>query len=470
MAMEDTRLPHIAILPTPGMGHLIPIAEFAKRLIHHHDFSFTFISIAVDFTTKAQKAVVDALPTGMNPIHLPPVDLSDTPRDSRIETLISLTVRRALPSVRDVLTRLKSTTRLVALVADLFATDAFDVAAEFGIPLYIFFPSNAMALTCLVNLPKLDAMYSCEYRDLPEPVKLPGCIPLQGKDLLDPVQDKKDEAYKWMLHHGNRYSLAKGIILNSFVDMEPGAIKALEEINSPPVHPVGPLIRAGSTGEESECLRWLDEQPIGSVLFVSFGSGGTLSWEQMKELALGLELSEQRFLWVVRSPHEKAANGSYFTVQSSKDPIQFLPTGFLSRTKNVGLVVSSWAPQVQVLSHSSTGGFLCHCGWNSTLETVVHGVPMIAWPLFAEQKMNAVVLSEDLKVALRPREKENGLIGSEEIARVVKGLLEGEEGKRLRSRMRELKDAASRALSEDGSSSRALSELASELKGSKMLT
>lgn len=463
--MEDTRPPHIAVLPSPGMGHLIPLAEFAKQLIYHHDFSVTFISVAADSTPKTQKVIVDALPREVETIHLPAIDLGDAPRNSKIETLISLTVRRALPSLREVLSGLKSTTRLVALVVDLFGTDVFDVAAEFGVPSYVFFPSNALALSYFIRFPELDATYSCEYRDIPEPVRVQGCIPLQGKDLLDPIQDKKDEAYTWVLHHGKRYKLAKGIILNSFVDMEPGPIKALKELNSPPVHPVGPLIRAGSTDEGLDCLRWLDEQPLGSVLFVSFGSGGTLSLEQLKELAFGLELSEQRFLWVVKSPNEKEANGSFFTVKSSKEPFQFLPNGFLSRTKGVGLVLPSWAPQVQVLGHGSTGGFLSHCGWNSTLESVAHGVPMIAWPLFAEQKMNAVMLSEELKVALRPRARENGLIGREEIARVVKGLMEGEEGKRLRSRMRELKDAASRALSEDGLSSRALSDLARELKG-----
>jgi hydroquinone glucosyltransferase len=138
---------------------------------------------------------------------------------------------------------------------------------------------------------------------------------------------------------------------------------------------------------------------------VSFGSGGTLSQEQIVELALGLELSNHKFLWVVRAP-SNSANAAYLSAQNDVDPLQFLPSGFLERTKEKGLVIPSWAPQIQILSHNSVGGFLTHCGWNSILESVVHGVPLITWPLFAEQKMNAVMLSEGIEVGLRPRVNE----------------------------------------------------------------
>jgi hydroquinone glucosyltransferase len=299
-----------------------------------------------------------------------------------------------------------------------------------------------------------------------EPVRLPGCVPVQGRDLVDPVQDKKDDAYKWILHLCKLYNSAAGIMINSFIDLEPGAFKALMEENNigkPPVYPVGPLTQIGSTSGdvgESECLNWLDKQPKGSVLFVSFGSGGTLSHAQLNELSLGLEMSRQRFLWVVRSPHDEATNATYFGIRSSDDPLAFLPEGFLDRTKGVGLVVPSWAPQIQVLSHSSTGGFLTHCGWNSILESIVNGVPLIAWPLYAEQRMNSVLLADGLKVALRVKVNENGLVMKEDIANYARSIFEGEEGKSIKSKMNELKSAATRALSEDGSSTKSLAEVA----------
>uniref|UniRef100_A0AAN0N640 Glycosyltransferase n=1 Tax=Malus domestica x Pyrus communis TaxID=28521 RepID=A0AAN0N640_9ROSA len=468
--MAKSQTPHIAILPTPGMGHLIPLAEFAKRLVHRHNFTVTFVVPCDGLPTKAQKSVLEALPTAIDHVFLPPVCFDDLPQGSKIETIISLTVARSLGSFRDALSSLASRTKLVGLVVDLFGTDAFDVAKEFNLSNYIFFPSTAMTLSLFLYLPKLHETVSCEYRDLSDPVTIPGCIPIPGSELLDPVQDRRDEAYKWLLHHTKRYRLADGIMVNSFTELEPGALKALQEKEpgKPPVYPVGPLVKMDFGGvlddQSSKCLKWLDEQPRGSVLYVSFGSGGTLSYDQINELALGLEMSGQRFLWVVRSPSDHAANTAYFTVHSKNDPLEFLPEGFLDRTQGRGLVVPNWAPQAHILSHESIGGFLTHCGWNSTLESVVNGVPLIAWPLFAEQKMNAFMFTKDLKVALRPKPDEHGLVGREEIAMVVQALMQGEEGKRLRNRMKELEDAGAKALSENGASTKALSEAITKLK------
>ena len=186
-----------------------------------------------------------------------------------------------------------------------------------------------------------------------------------------------------------------------------------------------------------------------------------------RTLALGLEDSKQRFLWVIRSP-SGVANSSYFDSHSHTDPLTFLPSGYLARTKDRGFVIASWAPQAQILAHSSTGGFLTHCGWNSTMESIVNGVPLIAWPLYAEQKMNAILLTEDIHVALRARAGVDGLVMREEVARVVKGLMEGEEGKgmmegdegkRVRNKMTKLKEGACRVMKDDGSFTKALSQL-----------
>ncbi|KAL5572068.1 hypothetical protein UlMin_021665 [Ulmus minor] len=465
--MDDQ--PHVAILPSPGMGHLIPLVELAKRLVRHHGYTVTFVVPTDGPPTKAHKSVLEPLPSdAYDHVFLPPVNFDDLPENSKIETLISLTVARSLDSLREFLKSLISRKKLVSLVVDLFATDAFDVAREFNISPYIFFPSSGMALSLFLHLPELDEKFSVEYRELPE-VKIPGCTPIPGKELLDPVQDRKNEAYKWVLHHTKRYRLADGVLANTFKELEPGATAALQEREpgKPPVYLVGPLVNVepSTKAEELDCLKWLDEQPHGSVLFVSFGSGGTLSTEQINELALGLEMSEQRFLWVVKRPNDSVSNATYFKVDGGQnDKSDFLPNGFLERTKSRGFVVTTWAPQVQILSHSSTGGFLSHCGWNSTLESVVNGVPIIAWPLFAEQKMNAFLLTQESKLALRAKANENGIIGKEEIAKLVKALIEGEEGKRLRNQMKDLKEAAKRDLGEGGSSFVALSEVATKWK------
>ena len=457
--------PHIALLPSPGMGHLIPLVELAKLLLLHHDFHITCIIPVLGSPSKAMKAVLQALPTSIDNVFLPPVILEEEEiKGLKLEVQAMLTLTRSLPPLRDVL----KSTRFSAFVVDHFGIDALDIARELNISPYIFFSSNAFALSLAFHLPKLDETVPCEYRDLPEPLKLPGCIPIHGRDLIEPVQDRTSELYKMFLTNAKRYRLAEGIIVNTFMELEGSAIKALleDEAKNLPLFPVGP-IQSGSSNQvdksESDCLRWLDNQPHGSVLFVCFGSGGTLSYEQTNELALGLELSGQKFIWVVRTPNNESPDATYLNDQTlDNNTLAFLPKGFVERTKWQGLVVPSWVPQAQVLSHGSTGGFLSHCGWNSILESIMQGIPLIAWPLYAEQKMNAVLLAEDVKVALRPKTNKNGLIDREEIAKVVKRLMVGEGGKKVRNRMKDIKIAAEKALSADGSSTMALSELASQ--------
>ncbi|KAM3733240.1 hypothetical protein ACB098_11G120200 [Castanea mollissima] len=424
--------PHIAIFPSPGMGHLIPLVELAKLLALHHNFHITCIISVLGSPSKAMKEVLQALPTSIDHVLLPSVSSEDL-EGLLPEVQTILTMTRSLPSLRDVL----KSTRFAAFIVDTFGMDALDVAKEFNISPYIFFLSNAFALSLVLNLPKLDETISGEYRDQPEPLKLPGCIPIHGRDLAEPVQDRTSDWYKMFLRTTKRMRLAEGIMFNTFMEMEENAIKALldEESKCLPLYPIGPIIQTGSSNQVkgSDCLRWLDNQPHGSVLFVCFGSGGTLSYEQTNELAFGLELSEQKFLWVVRTPNNESADAAYLSDQTlENNPLASLPKGFVERTKGQGLVVPSWAPQVQVLSHSST-----------------------------EQRMNAVLLAEDLKVALRPKANEKGLVDQEEIAKVVKGLMVGEEGKKVHSRMKDLKDAAEKALSAEGSSTKALTDLAS---------
>ncbi|KAI3938424.1 hypothetical protein MKW98_015323 [Papaver atlanticum] len=423
--LESLPPPHIIILPSPGMGHLIPLTEFAKRLALNHGIS---ISFAVPTEIKspseaAQKSVLDSLPGSINTILLSPVDLSDLPNDATVAHRTVLTVTRSLSALFNSLKTITSSYRVVALVVDIFGMSALDLAKEFNIIPYIFFPSTAVCLSLYYHLPVMD--------------QIPGCVPVWGADLTNPLEDRKSEAYKGILQYWRRINMAAGILLNSFEDLEPGPIKAMngKEWDNPPVYPIGPLIRTGVSDDRSDqsgCLNWLDNQPLGSVLFISFGSHGHKS--------------------------------SYLNSQSVWDPFEFLPEGFLDRTKRSGFVVSSWAPQVQILSHRSTGGFLTHCGWNSTLESIIHGVPLIAWPLFAEQKMNAVMLTDDLKVALRPKVNKNGIIECDEISRCVKGVEEGEEGNKLRSRMGDLKGVATSSLSKGGSSFKSLAEVANKWK------
>ena len=210
----------------------------------------------------------------------------------------------------------------------------------------------------------------------------------------------------------------------------------------------------------SECLAWLDKQPSGSVLFVTFGSGGTLTTKQQTELAWGLELSGQRFLWVVRAPSDASASATFFNAGDDANKAEsYLPEGFVERTGGRGLVVVSWAPQVAILRHRSTAAFVSHCGWNSILESLVYGVPVIAWPLYAEQRMNATMIEEEVGVAVKVV-GEGGVVGRKEVERVVRMMMEGDEGKAIKRRVRELRESAAKALRIGGSSYESLAAFA----------
>jgi hypothetical protein len=239
-----------------------------------------------------------------------------------------------------------------------------------------------------------------------------GVPPLPASHLFaEMLEDPASEIYKVTMNMMCRNTVADGILVNTFDSLEERAVGALKDLpillpggrecRMPPVYCVGPLVASGAGGAEAEgkheCLAWLDTQPERSVVFLCFGSIGaaTHSKEQLGEIAAGLERSGHRFLWAVRAPL-CAGPGR----PSEPDVDALLPDGFLERTKGRGLVLKHWAPQVQVLHHKATGAFVTHCGWNSVLEGIAAGVPMLCWPMYAEQKMNKVFMVEEAGVGV----------------------------------------------------------------------
>uniref|UniRef100_A0A8I6Z8R1 Glycosyltransferase n=1 Tax=Hordeum vulgare subsp. vulgare TaxID=112509 RepID=A0A8I6Z8R1_HORVV len=165
-------------------------------------------------------------------------------------------------------------------------------------------------------------------------------------------------------------------------------------------------------------------------------------------------------------------NPSYLTMKKESkkkisyptDPLRHLPEGFVERTNGRGLLVPLWAPQVEILNHAAVGGFVSHCGWNSTLESVAAGVPMVAWPLYAEQRMNAVMLSsERVCMALwerpPPRDKDGEVVHREEVAALARELMEGEKGAAARKKAGHLRVEAEIASAPDGPQDRAVAAI-----------
>ncbi|KAF3439041.1 hypothetical protein FNV43_RR17316 [Rhamnella rubrinervis] len=463
--------PHVALLSSPGMGHLIPVLELGKRLVTHHNFSAT-IFVVSSHTSAAECQV---LRSSMSPrlcdiVELPSVDISGQLRHgSGIVTVCSLKVQETKPLLRSAMSAMKQPPTV--LIVDLFGTSALEVADELGIPKYVYMPSNAWFLALTIYAPTLDKLVKGEYVDQTESFRIPGCKPLKPEDVVDPMLDRTTQEYNEYLRVGMGFPKADGILVNTWEGLQATTLASLRDekllggfANNLPIYPIGPLTRhVGSTSSTYELLfGWLDKQPRGSVIFISFGSGGTLSYEQMTEVAWGLELSRQRFIWIVRAPTITNRHAAFFTSgNAGEEPSDYLPEGFISRTNNVGRIIPLWAPQVDILSHPSVGGFLTHCGWNSILESITNGVPMIAWPLYAEQRMNATLLTEELGVAVRPEAlPSKKVVEREEIAKMVRMIMVDEQGFGIRAKVTELKQRAEKASSEGGSSHHVLSKFA----------
>ncbi|PUZ70374.1 hypothetical protein GQ55_2G224800 [Panicum hallii var. hallii] len=467
--MAQVHAPHVVVLTSPGVGHVAPVVELATRLAALHGVTSTIVTYT-NLSSPASSPALASLPPGISTAALPEVPLDDLPGGAHIVTRIITVVQRTLPHLRSLLCSLLGSPAcgVTAFLADMLCPAALAVARELGVPHYVFYTSSLMSLATLLYTPELARTTTCECRDLPGPVVLPGCLPLHGADLVDPVQERTDPVYGLLVDMGLDYLHSDGFIVNTFDALEHETLEAFKELSDKgvyaPAYAVGPFVRSFSDeAAKHRCMPWLDEQPDGSVLYVCFGSGGTLSTLQTAELAAGLEASGQRFLWVVRFPNDKDSSASYFGGKTTDhgdadDPLSYLPEGFAERTRPVGLVVPEWAPQVEILGHRAVGGFLTHCGWNSALETMAAGVPALAWPLFAEQRMNAVKLaSEHVGLALRvSARREDGLVSREEVAAAVRELMVGEKGAVARERARELRAEARKALVPGGPAHQAL--------------
>ncbi|KAK8548123.1 hypothetical protein V6N13_055049 [Hibiscus sabdariffa] len=466
MLKEDK--PHIALLVSPGMGHLIPIMELGKRMVTDHDFHVTifFITSDHDSTTSLLKS---STLENLDIIALPSVDISGlVDPNAQLVTKLLVIMRESLPSLRSSIVAMKF--RPTALIVDMFGADAFEVAEEFGMLKYVFNTSNAWYLAVIFHSSRIDDKFILEdHVKNQKSLEIPGCKSLSFRDTLESLRniDRIDRPK----FRGDKMTNSHGILINTWEDLESSTIEALRDNNllgtilKVPIYPIGPLVRQeGNQVLDRQVKLWLDKQSIESVIYVSFGSGGTLSAKQMTELAWGLETSQQKFIWVIRPPSNNAL-GTYFTI--SEDNVDgtpdYLPQGFFTRTKDIGLVIPMWAPQEQILSHPSVGGFLSHCGWNSNLESIMNGVPMIAWPLYAEQKMNAAMLTEDFEIAVRPTvSKTEEIVGRDEIEKMVRMIMVDKEGQAMKMRVKELKNSAEKALNKGGSSFNSLCQVAKD--------
>ncbi|AEE83580.1 UTP-glucose glucosyltransferase [Arabidopsis thaliana] len=462
----------LVFIPLPGIGHLRPTVKLAKQLIGSENrLSITIIIIPSRFDAGDASACIASLTTLSQDdrLHYESISVAKQPPTSDPDPVpAQVYIEKQKTKVRDaVAARIVDPTRkLAGFVVDMFCSSMIDVANEFGVPCYMVYTSNATFLGTMLHVQQMydqkkydvseleNSVTELEFPSLtrPYPVK---CLPhiLTSKEWL-PLSLAQARCFRKM----------KGILVNTVAELEPHALKMFN-INGddlPQVYPVGPVLHLenGNDDDEkqSEILRWLDEQPSKSVVFLCFGSLGGFTEEQTRETAVALDRSGQRFLWCLRhaSPNIKTDRPRDYTNLE-----EVLPEGFLERTLDRGKVIG-WAPQVAVLEKPAIGGFVTHCGWNSILESLWFGVPMVTWPLYAEQKVNAFEMVEELGLAVEIRKYLKGdlfagemeTVTAEDIERAIRRVMEQDSD--VRNNVKEMAEKCHFALMDGGSSKAAL--------------
>ncbi|KAK4343633.1 hypothetical protein RND71_036727 [Anisodus tanguticus] len=392
MGIESGKKRHAVCVPFPAQGHVIPFMKLA-RMLHSRGFYITFVnteynhrrlirSQGPDFANGFEDFQFETIPEG-----LPPSDRDATQDPASLCYSIR---NNCLTPFRDLLSKLISSSvvpPISCIISDGVMSFAIKAAQEFGIRDVQFWTASACG----------------------------------------------DEAQNCLK--------ASAMIFNTFTELEHEVLDAIAA-RFPNIYVTGPLsllektipedklmssFRPSLWKEEFQCLEWLNKQEPSAVIYVNYGSVTLMSDQHLLEFAWGLANSKHPFLWIVR-PDIVMGDSAV------------LPAEFLEEIKNRGLL-ASWCPQVQVLSHPSIGVFPTHCGWNSTIESITSGVPLICWPFFAEQQTNCRYACAEWGIGVEVNQD----VKREEIEGVIKDMLEGEKGKELKEKALEWKKKAAQA-------------------------
>jgi UDP:flavonoid glycosyltransferase YjiC (YdhE family) len=269
---------------------------------------------------------------------------------------------------------------------------------------------------------------------------IPGLKNFRLKDIFDNIRttDPNDIMLDFVIDAADKVHGDSTIVLNTFNELESDVIKALSSM-FPSLYPIGLLpsllnqtpqihqldsLGSNLWKEDTECLQWLESKEPGSVVYVNFGSITVMTPEQLLEFAQGLANCNKPFLWIIRP--DLVIGGS--VVLSSE---------FVNEISDRGLI-TSWCPQEKVLNHPSIGGFLTHCGWNSTTESICAGVPMLCWPFFGDQPTNCRLIYNEWEIGMEIDTN----VKREEVEKLVNELMSGEKGKKMRQKAIELKKKA----------------------------
>ncbi|XP_023729717.1 scopoletin glucosyltransferase [Lactuca sativa] len=465
---------HVVFFPFMAYGHTIPMADMAV-LLASRGLKTTIITTPTNaprFSRSIQKTINYDHQMELHIIQFKDAELglpagSENPDQPVSDELLS-TFFEAISMLQEPVEQFIRESHPNCIVADMFYPWSTEIAAKFNIPRIVFngtgfFPQCVANAVGLIDHAK-NVQSDSELFIVPH---LPHEIKLTRKQLPHFESEAFKGFLKVLIEAMEAEVKSYGVIFNSFYELEPEYVHHYREVMNRKGWHIGPVSLCNrntedksergkkSSIDEHECLKWMESKAPDSVVYVSFGTIVKVTRSQVYEIAMGLEACNEYFIWVIKNEQE-----------------QWLPEGFQERTaaNGKGLVIKGWAPQVLILDHESVGGFVTHCGWNSVLEGVTGGVAMVAWPVMAEQFYNAKLVTDVLKIGVSIGDVEWSATAScdgvERVAieKAVARVMGGEEGDEMRRRAQVLKEKATAAVKEGGSSYSDLNAFIQDIK------
>ncbi|XVF46611.1 hypothetical protein PTKIN_Ptkin03bG0041600 [Pterospermum kingtungense] len=422
---------HLVLVMLPYQGHITPMLQLAT-ILHSKGFS----------TTILQPELSSPTPSNHPEFNFIPIPCKQTKTDVGCH-LLNLNKNCAEPirqSIEKILHQKDSLGHIGGIIYDALMFCVQTIADDLRLPGINVRTSSAATLLLF----PVDGKDSVSENEMPElqALQLPHVRALLSEHLTD-------ETTGLRIGSTNAMKRSSAIIMNTMDFLEQATLSKIKENFPPPIFTIGPMhklapnICSSIFKEDANCITWLNKQAQKSVIYVSFGSVASIDEQELIETAWGLANSKQPFLWVVRPG---LVRGSEW--------IESLPKGFKESVGERGCIVK-WAPQKEVLAHAAVGGFWSHCGWNSTIESICEGVPMLCRPFFGDQHLNSNYICDVWKVGLKLQNKlERG-----DIEGAIKRLMVDTEGEEIRKKAMELKEKAALCLQEEGSSCCSLNEL-----------
>ncbi|XP_012085630.2 UDP-glycosyltransferase 74G1 [Jatropha curcas] len=447
---------HVLVVPYPLQGHLNPMLQFSKRLVSKGVKATLPNTIAINKSMHADPnspVDIETISDGF--------DEGGFAQAESTEIYLSRLQEVGSKTLADLINRLKDLGRPVtAVIYDGFMPWALDVAKQFGLTGVTFFNQS-----CSVNNIYYHVQRGLLRLPLSEPtVSLPGLPLLHASETPSFVSDSVSYPgfHHLVMNQFCNIDEADWVLFNSFYKLEEEIVVWMAKRWR--LRTIGPTLPSMYLDkrieddkdygistfkpDETNCIKWLQDKPSASVVYVAFGSVARLGAEQMEELAWGLKASNYYFLWVVRAAEQAK-----------------LPKNFKEDTSDKSLVVI-WSPQLEVLANESTGCFVTHCGFNSVLEALSFGVPMVAMPQWTDQPTNAKYVEDVWKMGIRAMADEKGVVRRQAIEHCLRQVMEGEKGKEIKENAIKWKNLAKEAISEGGNSDTNIDEFVAKLTGS----